>query len=169
MGGLTGCGTGQLSQTAAQKPAVNGATVTVRNVALRDIRIQAVQTADFLRPGRLVDLVLVAVNQSPDMADRLVGISSTIGAVTVTGDARLPAGGTLFVGTPDGHNVKALNTVGQPTNAVAASVLLTTPIANGLIYPFTFDFEKAGRAEVMVPVSAPTASPHEQLSGLVRP
>ncbi|OOK75739.1 putative lipoprotein lpqE [Mycobacterium kansasii] len=52
-----------------------------------------------------MDLVLVAVNQSPDVADRLVSIGSDIGTVTMTGDARLPAGGMLFVGTPDGQLV----------------------------------------------------------------
>ncbi|GAB5020765.1 hypothetical protein JHV675_54150 [Mycobacterium avium subsp. hominissuis] len=32
--------------------AINGNKVTFNNVALRDIRIQAVQTGDFLQPGR---------------------------------------------------------------------------------------------------------------------
>lgn len=85
---LSGCGAGQISQMATQEPAVNGNRVTINNVALRDIRIQAVQTGDFLQPGRTVNLVAVAVNQSPDVADRLVGITSDIGPVTVTGDGR---------------------------------------------------------------------------------
>ena len=48
----------------------------VNNVALRNVHIQATQTGDFLRPGGTVDLVLVAVNQSPDIADKLVGITT---------------------------------------------------------------------------------------------
>ena len=100
---LSGCGAGQIAQTAVQEPAVNGNKVTFNNVALRDIRIQAAQTGDFVQPGRTVDLVLVAVNQSPDVADRLVGITSDIGSVAVSGDARLPAGGMLFIGTPEGQ------------------------------------------------------------------
>jgi len=83
---LTGCGAGQISQMATQEPAVNGNKVTFNNVALRDVRIQAAQTGDYLRPGKSVDLVLVAVNQSPDVEDRLLGITSDIGPVTVTGD-----------------------------------------------------------------------------------
>src|SRR5262249_22043108 len=67
---LSGCGAGQISQTATQEPAVNGNRVTVNNVALRDIRIQAVQTGDSVQPGRSVELVAVAVNQSPDVVDR---------------------------------------------------------------------------------------------------
>ena len=149
---LSGCGTGQISQTAAQEPAVNGNRVTFNNVALRDVRIQAAQTGDFLQPGRTVDLVLVAVNQSPDFADRLVSITSDIGTVTVSGDARLPAGGMLFVGAPEGQRVAPGPL--EPNNAAKAAVNLTKPITNGLTYHFTFNFEKAGQASVMVPISA---------------
>jgi copper(I)-binding protein len=149
---LSGCGTGQISQTAAQEPAVNGNRVTLNNVALRDIRIQAAQTGDFLQPGRTVDLVLVAINQSPDIADRLVSITSDIGTVTVRGDARLPAGGMLFIGPPEGQRVAPGPL--EPNNAVKATVDLTKPITNGLTYNFTFNFEKAGQASVMVPISA---------------
>lgn len=87
---LSGCGAGQVSQMAVQEPAVNGNKVTFNHVALRDIRIQANQTGDYLQPGRTVDLVLVAVNQSPSSADRLVGITSDIGTVTVSGDPGCP-------------------------------------------------------------------------------
>jgi len=149
---LSGCGAGQISQMATQEPAVNGNKVTINNVALRDIRMQAVQTGDFLQPGRTVDLVLVAVNQSPDVADRLVGITSDIGAVTLSGDARLPAGGMLFIGTPEGQNVAPGPL--DSNNAVKATVALAKPITNGLAYNFTFNFEKAGQASVMVPISA---------------
>lgn len=97
---LSGCGTGQISQTAAQEPAVNGNRLTINNVALRDIRIQAAQTGDFLQPGKTVDLVLVAINNSPDVNDRLTGITSDIGNVTVSGDAKLPAGKMLIISTP---------------------------------------------------------------------
>jgi len=149
---LSGCGAGQISQMATQQPAVNGNKVTFNNVALRDIRMQAVQTGDFLQPGRTVNLVAVAVNQSPDITDRLVSITSDIGTVTVDGDARLPAGGMLFIGKPDGQNVAPGPL--QSNNAVKATVALAKPISNGLTYDFTFNFEKAGQASVLVPISA---------------
>ncbi len=149
---LSGCGAGQISQMATQEPAVNGNKVTINNVALRDIRMQAAQTGDFLQPGRRVDLVLVAVNQSPDVADRLVGITSDIGTVALSGDARLPAGGMLFIGTPEGQRVAPGPL--DSNNAVKATVTLAKPITNGLTYNFTFNFEKAGQASVMVPISA---------------
>jgi hypothetical protein len=149
---LSGCGAGQISQTATQEPAVNGNKVTVNNVALRDVRMQAVQTGDFLQPGKTVDLVAVAVNQSPDVPDRLVGVTSDVGAVTISGDGRLPAGGMLFIGTPDGPKV-APGPI-ESNNAVKATVALAKPISNGLTYSFTFNFEKAGQATVLVPISA---------------
>jgi hypothetical protein len=149
---LSGCGTGQISQTSTQEPAVNGNKITINNVALRDIRMQAAQTGDFLQPGRTVDLVLVAVNQSPDTTDRLVSITSDIGPVTVSGDARLPAGGMLFIGPPEGQRVAPGPL--ESNNAAKAAVALTKPITNGLTYKFTFNFEKAGQASVMVPISA---------------
>jgi hypothetical protein len=149
---LSGCGTGQISQMATQEPAVNGNKVTVNNVALRDVRMQAVQTGDFLQPGKTVDLVAVAVNQSPDVADRLISITSDVGAVTIGGDGRLPAGGMLFIGTPDGPKV-APGPI-EANNAVKATVALNKPISNGLTYNFTFNFEKAGQVTLLVPISA---------------
>lgn len=156
---VSGCGAGQISQMAVQDPAVNGNKVTFNNVALRDIRIQANQTGDFLQPGRTVDLVLVAVNQSPDSPDRLVSISSDIGTVTVSGDAQLPAGGMLFIGTPEGPKV-APGPI-DSNNVVKATVNLAKPITNGLTYNFTFNFEKAGQATVLVPISASSTPPQQ--------
>ena len=76
-----------------QESAVDGNQAAVNNVALRNVRIQAQQNSDFLRPGTTVDLVLVAVNQSPDITDKLVGVTTDIGKVTVTGDPTCrPAG-----------------------------------------------------------------------------
>jgi hypothetical protein len=150
---LTGCGSGQLSQTASQASAVDGTQAVINNVALRNVHIQAVQTGDFLHPGTKVDLMLVAVNQSPDTADKLVSITTDIGTVTVSGDPRLPAGGVLFVGTPDGRDNNAAGTVAA-ANTAKANVELTKPITNGLNYNFTFNFETAGNASLTVPISA---------------
>jgi copper(I)-binding protein len=151
---LAGCSAGQLSQTASQQSAVDGTSAVIKNVALRNVRIQAAQNTDFLRPGATVDLVLVVINQSPDVTDKLVGISTDIGKVTVTGDPTLPAGGTLFVGTPNGQNRKAVHAV-EAANTVKATVALDEQITNGPNYNFTFDFEKAGSVSLAVPISAP--------------
>ncbi|MBI3691087.1 MAG: hypothetical protein HY239_10665, partial [Mycolicibacterium aromaticivorans] len=73
---LTGCGTGQISQTADQQSAVNGATANLANIALRNVHIQAVQSGDALKPGRTVELIFAAANISPDTNDKLVSVSS---------------------------------------------------------------------------------------------
>ena len=158
---ITGCSAGQLSQTASQESAVDGNHAVINNVALRNVHIQAQQNTDFLRPGKTVDLVLVVVNQSPDVTDKLVGISTDIGEVTVTGDPTLPAGGTLFVGTPNGLNKKAADTAAavEAADSVKATVALSTQITNGPNYNFTFKFEKAGSVTLAVPISAPEGPP----------
>jgi hypothetical protein len=123
------------------------------SVDLRDIRIQASQTSDWIDKGRTVELVLVAVNQSQDVPDRLTSITSDIGTVNISGDPRLAPGGMLFVGTPDGQRVAPGPL--QGTNAVKATITLSQKITNGLTYPFTFNFEKAGQSRpVQVPISA---------------
>ena len=63
---------GQISQTASQESAVNGSTANVKNIALRNVHIQAVQSGDYLKPGRTVQLIFVAANNSPDTNDKLV-------------------------------------------------------------------------------------------------
>jgi hypothetical protein len=151
---LAGCSVGQLSQTAMQQSAVDGNQAVVNNVALRNVRIQALQTGDFLRPGAAVDLLLVAVNQSPEITDKLVGITTDIGKVTVTGDPTLPASGVLFVGPRSGQHQKAADAI-ESADSVTATVALAKPITNGPNYEFTFTFEKAGSISVAVPISAP--------------
>jgi phosphoglucomutase len=125
------------------------------------VRIQAQQNSDFLHPGATVDLVLVVVNQSPDVTDKLVGVTTDIGKVTVTGDPTLPAGGTLFVGTPNGLNKKAADSAAavEAANSVKATVALSQQITNGPNYNFTFKFEKAGTVSLAVPISAPEGPP----------
>ncbi|WP_343573230.1 hypothetical protein [Mycobacterium sp.] len=150
---LSGCGVGQIAQTAMEQSAVNGNTAGVKDVALRNVHIEALQTGDYLRPGATVPLVLVAVNQSPDTTDRLVGITTDIGKVTITGDPTLHANGVLFVGTQNDQPKKANK--GENADTVKATITLSKPITNGPNYNVTFDFEKAGSVSVAVPISAP--------------
>jgi copper(I)-binding protein len=156
---ITACSAGQLSQTSMQQSAVDGNAAVVNNVALRNVHIQALQTGDFLRPGATVDLVLVAVNQSPDVADKLVGVTTDIGKVTVTGDPTLPPSGVLFFGNQNGQSKNADHAI-EAGDSVKATVALTKPITNGPNYDFTFTFEKAGSVSVAVPISAPDGPRH---------
>jgi len=145
---LTGCGSGQISQTADQEAAVNGMSAGVKNIALRNVHLQAVQSGDFLQPGKVVPLVFVAANNSPDVDDKLVGITSDVGAVALAGDGSIPAGRALVVAAKGGAEE-----MGSAT-PVSAEVTLSKPITNGLSYNFTFNFEKAGQTTIAVPLSA---------------
>ncbi len=149
---LSGCGAGQISQTATQEPAVNGTSANIGDIALRNIHLRVVQSADYVQPGRDVELIFVAANNSPDEDDKLLSITSEFGTVTLTGDASVPASGALIVGVPDGQTT-ALESV-EAAEPVEATVKLTKPITNGITYNFTFDFERAGQGTVGVPISA---------------
>ncbi len=159
---LTGCGSGQISQTANQEAAVNGSTANVKNIALRNVHLQAVQTGDFLKPGRAVELIFVAANNSPDVNDKLVGISTDVGSVEVSGPTAIPANSRLVVGSPDGQDEVEAFSSAQPTSA---EVTLSQPVTNGLTYAFTFDFEKAGEVKVEVPISAGNAPRQDEVGG----
>ena len=51
--------------------------------------------------------MFLAVNDSPDRNDRLVGITSDIGKVSMTGNKELPANGMLVIGAPGrGHRAQ---------------------------------------------------------------
>lgn len=148
---LTGCSAGQVSQSANQEPAVNGTVDSVGDIALRNVFLRAPQTSDYVQPGTEAELIFAAANNSADVDDKLVSITSEIGTVTLTGDAEIPANGLLLVGDPDGHD--ALGTI-EREDDVEAQVTLTEPISNGLMYDVTFTFERAGSTTVAVPISA---------------
>lgn len=150
---LSGCGAGQQSQTASQEPGVNGTSDTVDNIALRDVRLVASQTSDSIQPGKTVDLMFTATNQNPDTPDRLLGITSDIGTVTIAGDAAVPPLGSLVVATPDSRLAMQLSSVAAVKTATA-TLALNKPISNGLSYTFTFTFEKAGPTTFPVPIAA---------------
>ncbi|MDG4665304.1 hypothetical protein [Mycobacterium sp. 236(2023)] len=149
---LSGCSAGQVSQSATQEPAVNGTSGKAGNIALRNVHIRASQTTDYVEPGSEAELIFVAANNSADVPDKLVSITSDVGTVTLSGDAEVPVNGSLVVGSPDGQ-VTALEAV-EAADAVDATIALTKPISNGLTYDFTFTFEKAGETTVAVPISA---------------
>src|SRR5436305_2543589 len=100
---LSGCSAGQVSQTATQEPAVNGTLGMVGPIALRNVHLRAPQSTDYVQPGRDVELLFVAVNNSPDTNDKLLSVRSDIGTISLSGDTSVPANGVLVVGEPDGQ------------------------------------------------------------------
>lgn len=145
---LTGCGSGQISQVADQESAVNGMAANAKDIALRNVHLVAKQTGDFLQPGTVVPLAFVAANNSAEVDDKLVSITSDYGTVALSGDGNIAAGRALVAAAKGG--AEAMGSAAP----VGAAVTLTKPVTNGLSYPFTFTFEKAGAATVAVPISA---------------
>ena len=145
---LTGCGSGQISQVASQEAAVNGTSANAKSIALRNVHLLVDQSGAFVQPGKVVPLVFVAANNSADVDDKLVSITSDVGTVAMSGNGAIPAGRALVV-APKGQ----AEAMGAAAPA-AAGVTLSKPITNGLSYPFTFTFEKAGSTTVSVPLSA---------------
>jgi hypothetical protein len=159
---LTGCGAGQQSQTATQEPAVNGSSSAVGKVALRDVRIRAEVKGAALQPGESVELLFVAANQSETDSDRLVGITSDIGSVTLNPvNPEIPAGRSLIVGKPEGIDAEALQAVSNAVKATA-TVKLSKPLANAMTYDFVFKFERAGQGTIGVPVTAGDTAPRAE-------
>lgn len=163
---LAACGTGQISQTADQASAVNGSSVNVGHLALRDVNIQASQSGDALKPGETVDLVFVVSNQSTETGDELTAIETPVGKVApLTGSKTVPVGGVLVVSPPAGPDMptapaaKALPEVAK-ANTASATLTLNEPISNGLTYDFTFVFKNAGSVHLAVPVSASPNAHH---------
>jgi copper(I)-binding protein len=156
---LSGCGAGQISQTATQEPAVNGTSGNAGPIALRNVHLRAPQTTDYIKPGTEAELLFTASNTSPDVNDKLVSITSDVGSVKLSGKGDVPANGVLVVGTPDGQTA-ALGSV-EAADSSQAKVTLSKPITNGLTYDFTFKFEKSGEATLSVPISAGEAPRRE--------
>jgi copper(I)-binding protein len=160
---LSGCSAGQITQTSVQEPSINGTAAiagdATSGIALRNIHLRANQTSDYVKPGTAVDLLFVAVNESTEDKDRLVSITSKVGTVAVAGDATVPAGGVLVVGTPDGLPSPLDAT--EAAKPVEAKVALTEQITNGETYDFTFTFERSGSVSVAVPISAGEAPRRE--------
>lgn len=103
---LAGCGAGQVAQTAYQANNSTGATVTVNGIAIRDAQIafpeasEGAESAAVYRAGGTAPVEMHVINQTTQN-DRLVSASSPIaGSVTVGGDADLPAGTVMIVGSP---------------------------------------------------------------------
>ncbi|WP_018682462.1 hypothetical protein [Actinokineospora enzanensis] len=124
--GAAGCGSGQITQTDSQLPAVNGAKAEAGKVAVRDAML-AFPTDGHYAKGADAPLVLTLVNIG-GTADRLVEVTSPVaGAVEVVGDTNLPGGFAIQVGEPgkqaEGTSVAA--TTPTPTTTTATPTTTT--------------------------------------------
>lgn len=165
---VAGCGSGQQSQTATQKPAINGTSGGTQYIALRDVQLQVNQTGANIPVGEDVPLVFVATNQSADKNDKLVSITSPVGSVKLAGDTEIEALKLLIVSPAEAEEAgdrkvdededKAGPPAAPGATTGTAMVTLSKPVSSGLTYDFTFEFEQGGKATLSVPVTAATDS-----------
>ena len=143
---VSACGAGQISQTANQVAAINGANQTFvdQKIALSDVHV--------LYPvsGSQGKLAFVLTNLNPYQADKLKGISDEKGRfATIGGDTTLAPNGSLYGTAPAGSDSKA---------AGVTRLTVTVPVdatwRPGLTNKLWFHLEKAGSLPIDVPIDA---------------
>jgi copper(I)-binding protein len=155
---LVGCGAGQITQTASQVTAVDGAHGDVgTNIALRDVLIPYPPSSHGTYPaGSSVPVLLTIANQGAS-ADELIAVTSPA------------ASQVLVLGTttiPPGTNVTSTLGSTQPTSPLVVGQLrivlnTTQALPSGLNTPVTFIFRNAGKVTLPVPIAAPSDSTRE--------
>lgn len=164
---LSGCGAGQISQTATQVAAVNGTPADVGSVELRNVHIVHPTDPQYsLEAGGDAVLAFTAVNESETDPVTLTGISTEFAGSVSIGDE---AGGTtiaprssLSAGTSTEDAAGASEAESQTeskTDAPSDLVLVVLEDLNegvrpGLTIPITFTFENAGEVTVPTPIDA---------------
>lgn len=140
---LTGCGAGQVSQTANQVSTVDGSAATVGDIALRDITLEYPEGGTY-EQGDDVRLEFVAVNSAALDADSLLSVSSSAFEGEAGGDSALPIElpPATDVSFKDDGEVLELTDLGEQ-------------LRPSVRVPVTFTFELAGEVTVMVPVAVP--------------
>ncbi len=136
---LSGCAAGQISQTADQVAAIDGANGTVGYMGVRNVLLATTTGADYAK-GANAPLELW-VSNTGIQADTLTGITTPAAtSVVINGVARIP-GQTLKDFTGD-------------TNTITLRGLTST-ITYGQSVPVTFSFASAGTLTVNVPIAIP--------------
>ncbi|WP_431967247.1 hypothetical protein [Nocardia sp. bgisy134] len=81
---LSGCGAGQVSQTANQAPAVNGNNAEVEDISLRNVHIVYPSEGYTNVKGGKALIALSIVNNSETVTDELTSVTTDLGPVKIT-------------------------------------------------------------------------------------
>lgn len=155
---IAGCGAGQITQTANQEPAVNGAHAQVQTMSIRDASVVFPDNPQrAYAEGATAPLKLSIINQG-NRDDELVSVTSAAASnVGAQGSNRVVAGRTLVVGPagtagPGGPGEKAKGRTGRASITLNG---LTRDIRPGQVINVTFTFRDAGAVTVEMPIGAP--------------
>lgn len=148
----TACSAGQVSQSANQAAAVNGAEADFGPVALRDVQIlyPSDKSDEVFGDGGPFKIAFVISNNSPDRYVRLDKITATKGQVEIVnelGDRIIPPGGSIRAGTPVALLTAAADSAGSQTDTPKPLVVTLRDagktVAAGLTTELRFTFSTA--------------------------
>ncbi|BDH55564.1 hypothetical protein [Tsukamurella sp. PLM1] len=142
---VSACGAGQISQTANQVAAVNGANQTFvdQQIAISDVHVL------FPVTGGQGKLAFVVSNLNPKTGDKLKAITleNNVSA-TISGDTTLAPGGSLYGAAP----------AGSSDASGVTRLKVTVPVDGtwrpGLTKQVWFHLERAGSLKLDVPLDA---------------
>jgi len=141
LGLLSSCAAGQVSQTAEQVSAIDGANATVGDIGVRNARFETLDGAESIPAGGDATLLFWLTNDGLSV-DSLVAVSSTAAASVELGDALvIPPQGRIDIGAD--ADVQVIVTG------------LTADLLYGQSIPLTFTFEQAGQVTTNVAIEVP--------------
>jgi periplasmic copper chaperone A len=152
---LAGCGTGQLTQTAAQVSAVDGAQGQVGPIAVRNVMLAFPESGENYQRGGDAPLKAVIVNTGLS-EDELTSVRSPAAEMVQTqGQRALQPQLTLYAMPPSQGTQTGDTEVGARRLITIALVNLAEDIKPGRTVPVTFLFRQAGELTLDVPIGPP--------------
>jgi copper(I)-binding protein len=122
---LAGCGAGQLTQTASQEPAVNGAYAQVKELFIRDAALQYPPNKKAYAEGSTASLRLTIVNTG-GTDDELVGVATdAAGGVDIQGSKLVVARNSLVVSPSEQTGATGGNSVSVTPSPTTSSPTTT--------------------------------------------
>ncbi|MGH3951012.1 MAG: copper chaperone PCu(A)C [Pseudonocardiaceae bacterium] len=165
---MAGCGAGQITQTDAHQPAVNGTHGVAGMLRLSDVALAFPEGETKYYPaGSDVPLTLHIANRG-DSGDVLTAVQSPAAtSVAISGDKEIVAHHALSVRAEETPEAGSDSAIGSEEIGVASILLegLKQDLRPGQTIEVTLTFREAGRITLRVPIAAPsdprTAEPHE--------
>ena len=137
---MSGCAAGQISQTADEVAAIDGANGGVGQIAVRNVELVGTDSGGYAK-GADASLKMMISNEGLS-ADTLADVSSpAASSVAIAGPAAVPA--------------QSLVSVGGRSKVTVTLKGLTDAIPYGHSVPVTFSFKSSGPITVNVPIAVP--------------
>jgi hypothetical protein len=156
---LGGCSAGQITQTATQVPAVNGAEGHVGPITVRDVQLGATpQGQHYYSQGASAPLIATIANAGTK-DDALVSVTSPqFGGAKIEGDKAVLSGHSIASGD-DSDDQTAPPAAEQAPGTVKITLngCKNPALRPGITVPVTFTFS-SGSVTVQAPIGAPSGA-----------